>query len=102
MLAQGVGDFVPNNGSQLIVREFEACDQTREDNDLAARHAVGVDFVAADGVDFPLPIFSIRPEGWHLRDQALRDAAHPCRDCRICVQGPGALGFLHGIGISQG
>jgi hypothetical protein len=43
VLAQGVGDFVPHHGGELVVRDLQLLDDAGVDRDLAARHAPRVD-----------------------------------------------------------
>jgi hypothetical protein len=62
VLAQGVGDFMAHDRGDFVVGQLQAVDQARVENDLAARAAVGVELIALDQIDFPLPLRRIRAE----------------------------------------
>ena len=84
VVGQGVGDFVRQHRCQLVV-VLDDAEQAREDADLAAGHAKGVDLLQVkDGV-FPLEKPRIEVEvdlalqgSDHSRgDDLLGDVAHP-------------------------
>ena len=85
MLAQRMGDLVAHHDRDLVVVELQLVEQTVVEGDLAARHAERVDLLAADQIDFPVPMrgarrrLQIRRRG--VRDDALRDRtqAHQLR-----------------------
>jgi hypothetical protein len=58
MLAQGVGHFVAHDHGDFVVGELELVQDAGVEGDLAAGHAKGVDLLAADQVDLPLPAAS--------------------------------------------
>ncbi len=76
MLAQSVGNFVPNHCGNFRIGELELIDQPGVDDDLAARAAVGVQFVTLDHVDLPVPLRGIRAEFGCLGDQAVGNGLH--------------------------
>jgi hypothetical protein len=84
VLAQGVGDLMAHDRGNFVVGEFQAVDQPGVENDLAARTAVGVELIALDQIDFPLPLRRVRAEGRCLGDQPVGDGLH-------------ALGFRAGL-----
>ena len=57
----------------LVVGQLQLIEQTGVDNDLAAGTTVGVEFVALDQIDFPLPLRGIRPERRRLGNQPVSD-----------------------------
>ena len=71
MLTQGVGNFVPHDRSDFIVTELELINDPAIEDDLAARAAVGVEFVALDQIDFPVPLRGIRAKNRGLGYQAV-------------------------------
>ncbi|MNP30340.1 hypothetical protein D3C76_1234070 [compost metagenome] len=71
MLAQGVGDFVAEDGGDFVVGQLQAVHQAGVENDLAARPAVGVELIALDQIDFPLPLGRIRAEDRRLGNQSI-------------------------------
>jgi hypothetical protein len=77
VLAQGVGDFMAQDGGDFVVGQFQAVDQARVENDLAARPAVGVELIALDQIDFPLPLRRIRTKHRSLGDQSIGDRLNP-------------------------
>ncbi len=86
MLAQGVGNFMPNDSSQFRVRWLNPFDQAAVNRHLAARHTPGINFVLIDEVDFPIPGAGVRTENTDLIDQALGNGLDPTSLGRIGIQ----------------
>ncbi len=73
MLAQGVGDFMTHDRGDFVIGQLQLLDQAAVENDLAARTAVGVELIALDQVDFPVPLRGIRAEDRGLGNQPIGD-----------------------------
>ncbi len=98
-----MGDLVAHDRRDFIVGQFESIDQAAVDNDLATRTTVGVQLVALDQVDFPLPLRRIRPQFGRLGNQSIGDCMNPLGIGAGGVQHPfaGRLanGLLVGLGV---
>ncbi|MNK85445.1 hypothetical protein D3C87_1053260 [compost metagenome] len=70
-------DFMAHDRSDFIVGEFQAVDQPGIENDLAARTAVGVELIALDQIDFPLPLRRVRTEVRRLGNQTVGNRLNP-------------------------
>ncbi|MNG02019.1 hypothetical protein D3C84_850240 [compost metagenome] len=77
MLTQGVGDFMAHDRGDFIVGQLQFVDQPGVKNDLAARAAVGVELIALDQVDFPLPLGRVRTEVRRLGNQPVGNRLNP-------------------------
>ncbi|MCY1246695.1 hypothetical protein D9M72_599580 [compost metagenome] len=94
-MAHDRGDF--------IVGQLQAVDQPGVKDDLAARAAVGVEFIALDQVDFPLPLGRVRTEVRRLSNQPVGNRLNPLGFIAGLVQhtlaGRFAHCFLIGLGV---
>ena len=71
MLAQGVGDFVAHHGGHFVVGELERVQDAGVKSNLAAGHAPGIDLVAANQIDLPLPALGARVPAGAVGNDAL-------------------------------
>ncbi|MNY00999.1 hypothetical protein D3C86_1335110 [compost metagenome] len=97
MLTQGVGDFMAHDRGDFIVGQLQAVDQPSVENDLAARAAVGVELVALDQVDLPLPLRRIRTEIRRLGNQPVGNGLHALGIAAGLVQHTFAGRFADGL-----
>ncbi|MNP55487.1 hypothetical protein D3C76_1501410 [compost metagenome] len=76
MFAQGVGNFMAHDRGDFVVGQLELVDQPAVENDLAARAAVGIELIALDQVDFPIPLRRIGAKFRCLGNQPIGDDLH--------------------------
>jgi hypothetical protein len=58
-----------NDRDNFRIAELQLVDDSRVHHDLAAWHAVGIEFIAFLNIDFPFPVFGIGSKRCGLRNQ---------------------------------
>jgi hypothetical protein len=86
-----MGHFMAHDHGDFVVGKLQLVDDARVEGDLAARHAEGIDLLAADQVDLPAPGIRTGIPLRGVRDQPPGDGAQALQ-LRVVVTGQRALG----------
>jgi len=95
VLPERVRNLVPQHCSELGVGKLQFINEPAVNHDLATRHSIGIHFLGGEGVDFPFPRRSIRPEHSSCRNEPLGDAADTRYEPRILIELASVSGFLN-------
>ncbi len=84
MFAQSMGDFVAHHHGHFVICELQFVEYAGVERNLAAGHAIGIDLVGADQVDFPFPLLRPRVPGAGKGRNFVHDAAQALYLRMVC------------------